>query len=141
MKTIISGIFLVFLMVSSREIPALRSASRQFRFNAEKSVQKRPAGENTHLYLSVSDRHTILHYTLSQKSGLLSLVDSVAVPGTCGSLAVSPVKNFLYAAVRSENSIATFHIDKNSGRLGFVSLHKAAGNPVYLSCDHTGRFL
>ena len=94
-----------------------------------------------HLYLSVSNRHIILHYTGNNKTGKLSLTDSARVSGSCGSLAVSPDKRFLYAAVRSENSIATFSIKRKGGSLHFISSIKAAGNPVYLSCDKTGKFL
>ena len=94
-----------------------------------------------HLYLSVSDRHTILHYTGDDENGSLMLTDSVPTAGTCGSLTVSPDKRFLYAAERSEKGIAIFRINETTGALNYISSVRAAGNPVYLSIDNSGRFL
>ncbi len=94
-----------------------------------------------HVYVSVNDRHTILHYTGNYENGNLSLADSVYVDGTCGSLTISPDKKFLYAAVRSGMRITTFRIGRPTGSLSFVSTIDAAGNPVYLSTDNQGRYL
>ncbi len=133
---------LIFLSI----LPLFNSSGQIVRYHAsggnEYHSQSPAAKEGSfHLYLSVSDRQTILHYTGNRENGSLTLTDSAAVDGTCGSLTVSPDKQWLYASVRSRESIASFSIEKQTGTLKPVSEIKAAGNPVYLSCDKSGRYL
>ena len=106
------------------------SGSIHFTENDRKTINKPEKVPNVfHLFLSVSDRQTILHYTGNAETGKLSLTDSTRVSGSCGTLAVSPDKPFLYAAVRSEKSIATFSINNSDGSLHFISSIKSRRKP------------
>jgi len=63
------------------------------------------------------------------------------VDGQPGSLTVDPTHSYLYAAIRSTNSISSFRINSQNGDLIFINTLNIAMNPVYIKTDRTGKFL
>jgi 6-phosphogluconolactonase len=101
----------------------------------------------TFLYVGNSDSQDITVLSLDPKSGALTPVATVAVPGPAkpgGSLplAVSPDKKFLFAGLRSEPfSVATFSIDQKSGKLTHTGSGPLEGSMAYVATDKTGKYL
>ncbi|MFN4257886.1 MAG: lactonase family protein [Gemmataceae bacterium] len=97
----------------------------------------------TLVYVSMAPEQKIQIYRLHSEDGKLTAVDSVAVEGTPGSLAVDPSKKYLYASLRSTSKLASFRIDPKTGRLRLlntVQLPKGA-NAAFVGTDRSGRWL
>lgn len=101
----------------------------------------------TFVYVGNAETQDITVLSLDEKSGALSPVASVAVPGPAKPgaslpLAVSPDKKFLYAALRNEPfSVVTFGIDPKTGKLNMLGSNPLADNTAYISTDRSGRHL
>lgn len=101
----------------------------------------------TFVYVSNAQSNDISILRLVDRSGELTLVDTVAVPGIVqpgGSipLAITADRHFLYAASRGQPLLAAgFAIDPSSGRLEHVASGALAEGVVYLTTDRSGRFL
>ncbi len=95
------------------------------------------------LYVSLAPEQKIQVYRLDSRDGNLAAVETVAVDGAPGSLAVDPQRKFLFASLRTSSSLASFRIDPGSGKLKPIS--KAAlpqgENAAFVSTDLTGRWL
>jgi 6-phosphogluconolactonase len=106
-----------------------------------------PAGAATLVYVGCTDSNEIHILQLDPKSGDLSAVDKVAIPGitkTAGStpMAISPDKKFLFAATRGEPMVAaSFRIDPASGKLSHIANGPLDGSMAYIATDRSGRFL
>src|SRR3954453_20957203 len=72
---------------------------------------------DTFVYVSMAPEQKIQIYRLDPKDGKLTAVESVAVEGAPGALAVDPQKKFLFASLRSNSSLASFRIDAATGKL------------------------
>jgi 6-phosphogluconolactonase len=77
------------------------------------------------------------------KSGALTAVDSVAVEGSPGSLAIDPKKNFLFASLRSTNALGSFRIDPATGKLKQISTAALPKdeNAAFVRTDRSGQWL
>lgn len=98
---------------------------------------------NTFLYVSMAPEQKIQIYQLDSRDGKLTAIDSVAVAGSPGCLVVDPQKKYLFALLRSTNTLASFRIDASSGELKPIStapLGKGE-NAAYVNTDRTGRWL
>ena len=101
----------------------------------------------TFLYVGSSDSQDITVLSLDPKTGALTPVETVAVPGPAkpgGSLplAVSPDKKFIFAGLRAEPfSVATFAIDPKSGKLKHTGSGPLEGSMAYIASDKTGKYL
>lgn len=93
------------------------------------------------VYISASGDNAIGRYRLDRETGALAHLDDTALPGAPGSLALSADKQFLYAAVRSVESVATLRVNPADGALKLLGTTKVAGNPVYLTPDRAGKHL
>ena len=93
------------------------------------------------VYISASGDNAIGRYRLDRETGALVHLDDTALPGAPGSLALSADKQFLYAAVRSVESVATLRVNATDGALKLLGTTKVAGNPVYLTPDRSGKYL
>jgi len=105
-----------------------------------------PSNINLHMagndYIYISDTsHGIIIYKLHASTGDLSFIKKIKVDGQPGSLTVDPTHSYLYAAVRSANSISSFRINSQNGDLIFINTLNIAMNPVYIKTDRTGKFL
>ena len=106
-----------------------------------------PAKADTLVYVGCTDSNEIHVLRLDPKSGDLSAVEKVTIPGitkTAGStpMAISPDKKFLFAATRGEPMVAaTFRIDPATGKLSHVANGPLDGSMAYIATDRTGRFL
>src|SRR5437764_405705 len=91
------------------------------------AVMASPASAATFVYVGNTDSNEIHVLQLDRRSGALTLVEKVEVPGVTKPgnstpMAVSPDRRFLYAATRGEPKIAAgFSIDPASGRLKHVA--------------------
>lgn len=92
-------------------------------------------------YVSVGGEKQIAVYHMDRKTGELTERSRVDAGGAPGSLALHPSKRYLYAAVRSTGSVATFAVDPKTGGLKKLAETKVVTNPVYIMADKTGRFL
>ena len=125
---------------------ALISMSRVAAFLAAGFVMS-SAQAATFLYVGSSDSQDIMVLSLDPKSGALTPVETVAVPGPTkpgGSLplAVSPDRKFMFAGLRNEPfSVVTFSIDQKSGKLKHVGSGPLEGSMAYISTDKTGKYL
>lgn len=98
---------------------------------------------DTFVYVSMAPEQKIQIYRLDAKTGELAAVDSIAVDGAPGSLAVDPSKKFLFASLRSTTKLASFRIDAASGKLSPLSTAPLPKdeNAAFVGTDRTGRWL
>jgi 6-phosphogluconolactonase len=97
----------------------------------------------TFVYVSMSPEEKIQVFRLDSKDGKLTAVETTSVKGSPGSLAVDPRKQFLFASLRSTNTLASFRIDPATGMLkplGTAALPHGE-NAVYVRTDRTGKWL
>ena len=92
---------------------------------------------------------TITAFSCDKKSGALGEIQTVStVPtgftgaNTCADLHLAPGGNFLYGSNRGHDSIVSFKVDRQTGKLEFVE-HVASGGkkPRNFVVDPTGNFL
>ncbi len=98
---------------------------------------------NTFVYVSLGSEQKIQSYRLDSKDGTLTAVETIAVEGTPGALAVDPKKKYLFATLRSNSTLASFEIDSATGKLkplSTVALPKGE-NAAFVTTDRTGRWL
>jgi 6-phosphogluconolactonase len=98
---------------------------------------------DTTVYVSMAPEQSIRVYRLDPKEGKLTEVETVAVRGAPGSLAVDPQRKFLFASLRSTSELASFRIDPATGKLTPVStvpLGKGE-NAAFVATDRSGRYL
>ena len=105
------------------------------------------AGAATYLYVGNAASNEIFIYSLDPKTGDLTTIDKLTVPGItkAGSsmpIAVSPNKKFLYAGFRGEPQVAAaFAIDPKTGKLKHLGNGPLADSMAYIATDHTGKWL
>ena len=94
------------------------------------------------VYVANADSREIIVLSMHAQTGALAPVECVPVAGTVMPLAIAPSQRFLYASLRSEPfSVATFAIDRTSGRLVYLSSTRLPDQMCYIATDKTGRFL
>lgn len=80
--------------------------------------------------------------TLKEVQTVSTLPADFAGSNSCAELAVSPSGKFLYGSNRGHDSIVTFSIDQNTGRLAYVEHTSTQGKtPRNFAIDATGSFL
>jgi 6-phosphogluconolactonase len=99
-------------------------------------------------YVANAESKDIFVFDMDRRSGALSLVERVPVPGTnlpsptSLPMAVSPDRRFLYAALRSPPFAASsFGIDASSGRLSHLATTPLLCAMAYIVIDRSGQFL
>jgi 6-phosphogluconolactonase len=93
------------------------------------------------VYVANADSREIIVVSM-RPDGALALVERVPVAGAVMPLAVTPSRRFLYASLRSEPfSVASFAVDRATGRLTFLSSARLPDQMCYIATDKTGRFL
>ncbi len=98
---------------------------------------------DTVVYVSMAPEKKLQVYRLDDKDGKLTPVETVAVEGTPGALAVDPDRRFLFASLRDTSTLASFRIDPATGKLKHLStaaLPKGE-NAAFVGTDRTGRWL
>lgn len=98
---------------------------------------------DTFVYVSMAPEQQIQVYRLDGKDGKLTAVEALAVEGTPGSLAVDPKKEFLFASLRSNSTLASYRIDAGTGKLkhrSTAALGKGE-NAAFVAADRGGRWL
>ena len=102
----------------------------------------------TVVYVSNAGDPSISILAMDRKTGDLSQIDAMAIPGadkpspTSMPLAVSPDGRFLYAALRSEPFMgASFAIDRQSGRLKHLGNAPLDASMAYTTVDKSGKWL
>jgi 6-phosphogluconolactonase len=106
-----------------------------------------PASAATFVYVGNAGSNNIYVLSLDAKSGDLTMIEKVDVPGIKAAggstpLAVSPDKKFLVAGLRGDPKVAaTFKIDRKTGKLTHVGSGPLADSMPYIAHDRTGKFL
>jgi len=106
-----------------------------------------PVEAATFVYIGNCESNDIYVLQLNRQTGELTLIEKVPLPGIIkagGStpMTVSPDRRFLFVATRGEpQSVFTFAIDPQSGRLKLIGSGPLVDSMPYISTDHTGRFL
>jgi len=100
----------------------------------------------TIVYVSNAGGPEIRVMAMNRMSGALDPVETIAVPGepspTSMPMALSPDRRFLHAALRSEPfTVASFAIDRASGRLKHLGNAPLDDSMAYMTTDRTGRWL
>src|SRR5262245_41432630 len=98
---------------------------------------------DTYVYVSMAPEQKIQVFRLDPEEGKLTPVETVAVEGAPGALAVDPQKKFLFASLRTNSTLASFRLDSATGKLkplGTVQL-PAGANAAFVGTDRTGRWL
>jgi len=98
---------------------------------------------DTFVYVSMAPEQKIQIYRVDPEEGKLTPVDTLAVEGAPGALAVDPHKKFLFASLRTNSTLASFAIDPVTGKLKHLStaaLPKGE-NAAFVGTDRTGRWL
>lgn len=93
------------------------------------------------LYVSESGEKRIAIYQMDAATGELTRTGAAELPGSPGSLAISPDRRHLYASVRSEKQFATLEVDAGTGSLGLPAFAAAGFNAAYVHAEKTGRWL
>ena len=96
----------------------------------------------TYVYVSMAPEQKILVYRL-EETGTLTVVDSLLVDGSPGSLTTDPQRRHLFASLRTNSTLASFRIDPATGKLtpiNTVALPKGE-NAAFVATDRTGRWL
>lgn len=101
------------------------------------------ANAATYVYVSMAPEQKIQIYQLDVNMGTLTPIETMAVDGAPGCLAVDPSKKFLYASHRSTSTLASYRIDTTTGKLSHTSTAAlpAGENAAFVSTDRTGRWL
>jgi 6-phosphogluconolactonase len=106
-----------------------------------------PVQAATVIYVGNAESNDIYVLRLDGQTGEVTLVETVTIPGVVKTgmstpMAVSPDRRFLFVATRGEpQSVSTFAINPQSGRLKFVGSGPLADSMAYISTDRTGRYL
>lgn len=98
---------------------------------------------DTFVYVSKGPEQQIQIYRLDPAEGKLTPVDALKVDGEPGSLGVDPKKQFLFASLRTSNTLASYLIDSATGKLKPLSsaaLPKGE-NAAFVGTDRSGRWL
>ncbi|XXX75614.1 beta-propeller fold lactonase family protein [Sorangium sp. So ce134] len=96
----------------------------------------------TYVYVSNADSREISVLRLDTADGSLAPVQTVAVEGQAGPLAVSPDRRFLYIALRTEPyAVQSFAIDAASGQLTPLSKAPLPDGMAHIVTDRSGRHL
>lgn len=95
----------------------------------------------TVLYVANGGSKDISVFHLDTASGALSTRGAVALEGAPGPLAISPDRQFLYAALRPTKSVQTLRVDRATGALSPASTTVTGVNAAYLITDRAGRHL
>lgn len=92
---------------------------------------------DTYLFVSMAPEKKIQIYRLDLKDGKLTAVDALEVEGSPGSLCVDPDKKFLFASLRTIDSLASYAIDGKTGKLKHINtiLREKNGNAAYVNFD------
>jgi len=98
------------------------------------------------VYVSCSKGDCIEVIALDPATGVLSPIESVALPGNGMPLAVAPDKQCLYAAVAgggdgTEPQFAAYTIDEATGKLELQEIVEAPGRMSHITVDRSGRYL
>jgi 6-phosphogluconolactonase len=94
------------------------------------------------VYVSNALSGDISVLALDAATGAITPVQTVAVGGRMGALALSPDRRFLYAARRSDPlAVVGFRIDASDGRLAPLGEAALPAAMAYIVTDHTGRYL
>jgi 6-phosphogluconolactonase len=106
------------------------------------------ATPETVVYVSNAEQPEIHVLAFNRASGDVDLIEKVPVPGadkpspSSMPMALSPDRRFLYAALRSEPfTVASFAIDKASGKLKHLGNAPLEASMAYTTVDGTGRWL
>jgi 6-phosphogluconolactonase len=106
-----------------------------------------PVHATTFVYVGATNSNEIHVLTLDPKSGDLTPVEQVTIPGITkpdGStpMAISPDKRFLFAGTRGDPKVAaSFKIDPATGKLTHVANGPLADSMAYIVTDRTGKYL
>ncbi len=96
----------------------------------------------TFVYVANADSQDISVLELDKTQGQLRLVETVPVAGTVMPLALSPNRQFLYAALRSQPfRVTSFAIDGATGKLRKLGEAPLADSMANIDVDATGRWL
>src|SRR5438045_2218447 len=98
---------------------------------------------DTFVYVSMGPEQKIQIYRLDSRDGKLTPVEAVAVEAAPAALAVDPQRKYLFASLRSKDSLASFRIDPATGKLKQLStaaLPKGE-SATFVGTDRTGGWL
>jgi len=91
---------------------------------------------DTLLYVSKATEKQIEVFRLNAKDGTLTSIEKFEVEGAPGSLAIDPQKKFLFATLRSIDSLGSYAIDAGTGKLKHINtVPRKDGNAAYVNFD------
>ncbi|MEW4530774.1 lactonase family protein [Maioricimonas sp. JC845] len=93
------------------------------------------------VYVSDSSGNRILVFRQDRETGELTPAGDIATEGSPGALCVDPERKYLFAALRSAMTVASFRIDPATGQIVHLSTAVAKEDPAYVATDRTGRWL
>jgi 6-phosphogluconolactonase len=106
------------------------------------SLVAHPALPASFVYIANADSREISVLRLNARAGTLMPIETVPTAGAVMPLAISPDRQRLYAALRSEPySVSSFSIDAKTGKLALLATVPLPDNMAFLSTDGSGRFL
>jgi 6-phosphogluconolactonase len=90
---------------------------------------------DTFVYVSMAPEKKIQIYRLDPKDGKLTPTGALDVEGSPGALCVDPDKKFLFASLRTIDSLASYAIDPATGKLKHINtvLREKGGNAAYVN--------
>jgi 6-phosphogluconolactonase len=94
------------------------------------------------VFVSLTGDQQIKLYDLDPNSGALQLRSTSNAHGPSGALCLHPSKKVVLAAHVGSTTLASFHLDVNSGELTLINrVDTGIGIPAHLITDGRGRFL
>lgn len=80
-------------------------------------------------------------HRLDLASGALTRIDGVEVGQLNSYLALDPSRSMLYAADEAGQKLHALRVDESTGELSFANTVDAAGGPVYVRVDASGKYV
>lgn len=95
------------------------------------------------VYVSKAPEEEIQIYKLNPADGSLSEVETVKVGGQPGAIGFDPTHKFMYASIRSTNSIAAYQVDAATGKVKLLNTVPLTfgQNAAFVGTDRTGKWL
>jgi 6-phosphogluconolactonase len=94
-----------------------------------------------YVYVAAVDDNKISVFAMEEATGKLTQRSEVSVPGGPSPLAISPNREFLYAAHRDVPGISSYRIDQSTGGLTQNGGISASDAPGFIATDRSGRYL
>ena len=94
-----------------------------------------------HVYISNAGSEWLSHFLMHEDTGELEPQENIELGGTPGAVATNAAETLMFVALRSQQRIGSYAIDRGSGRLSQIGTASLDEGPPYIATDNTDRYL